>query len=523
MIITPQEREKVLQTFREYPTGLSISDLSLKSGLNRNKCSHIASDFYQKEILGLVQKSSSKIFFLKHQSVLHNLIEAISGPVLVVNRSFFVIGANRDYTETFRTHPDEILGICADQIVPPVCQDLIPALKKELGPGMNGHTATFTDQAGAPCCKTLTISFSGDQFLIIIFEPKTSHTGPSQTGISLGDTRFVKAVPALMKKKTWPEACTQVTRLLHDTIPDTMIFSLLIDEPRLTCLVHTLILPAGVQPDTMPELSADPLSLTGITILQYKTGEPVTYYTSTADSLHNTPLPEEIKALCPRIGVSSISLIGICTHDSICSVLGIGFIGNQAPTGYARFLRELSAYLTLLSAVCNAETEKQTIQTEYLDNYNEIYALLTKKTHEKIVYTAQAAYLRSILGSTLDTMQISLIATTRDGALIAANKTATETYGITGKHLENKESISALLPSDLAAELMALLTDENQQQEPDKKPRAPSDQTRWYLIRQKDPLAPSCIFIGEKHPAPLIRSLRSVHGNGTYVPGSELI
>ena len=524
MIITPQEREKVLQTFREYPTGLSISDLSLTCGLNRNKCSQIASDFHQKEILGLVQKSSSKIFFLKHQSVLHHLIDAISGPVLVVNESFYVIAANRDYAETFHTDLAEILGVSADQILRPVCQDLIPALKQELGPGLTGRTATFTDQTGAPRCRTLTVSFTKNQFLIIIFEQIAPKTDPAEANISRAETRFATAVPALMNEKTWPGAFAQVARLLHDTIPEAVIFTLLIDEPHRRCSVHTLTIPADVQPAGIhPEPSTGPLPLTEIAILQYKTGEPVTYYTSTLESLQNTPLPDEIKVLCPKIGISSISLMGICSQDSLSSVLGIGSLDNQAPREYARLLSALSGYLALLCTVCHTAAENRRVQAEYQDHYNEIYTLLTRKTQEKIVHAAEAGYLRSFLGSVLHTMQISLIATTLDGALIAANTTATTAYGITGKHLEHKESIRDILPSDLAAELMALLTEENHQQ-PSVKPPGPAEpQTRWYLIRQTGPLATSCIFIGENHPAPLIRYLKSVHGNGTYVPGSELI
>ena len=525
MIITPQERDKVLQTFREYPTGLSISDLSLKCGLNRNKCSQIASDFHQKGILSLVQKSSSKIFFLKHQSVLHTLIDAIGGPVLVINESFYVIGANRDYAETFHTDPAEILGVSADQVLRPVCPDLIPALKQELGPGLTGRTATFTDQTGAPRCRTLTVSFTAHPFLIIIFEPVARPADPVEAGITRAETCFVASVPALMDEKTWPGAFAQVARLLHDTLPDVVIFTLLIDEPHRTCSVHTLTIPPAIQPaGILPEPSADPLPLTEIAILQYKTGEPVTYYTSTPDSLQNTPLPEEITALCPKIGISAISLMGICSQNSLSSVLGIGSLDNQAPMAYARLLRALSGYLTLLCTVCHTAAENQKIQAEYQDHYSEIYALLTRKTEENIVHTAEATYLRSFLGSVLHTMEISLIATTLDGALIAANKTATTAYGITGKHLENKESIRDLLPSDLAAQFMALLTEENHQQPSDKSPGGLADrQIQWYLIRQKGPHGASCIFIGENHPAPLLRYLRSVHGNGTYVPGSELI
>jgi len=523
MIITPQEREKVLQTFREYPTGLSISDLSIKCGLNRNKCSQIASAFHQKEILGLVQKSSSKIFFLKHQSVLHHLIDAISGPVLVVNESFYVIAANRDYAETFHIDPVEILGTSADQILRPVCPDLIPALKQELGPGMTGRTVTFTDQAGAPCCRTLTVSFTKHQFLIIIFEPVSRQTDPAEASISRAETRFAAAVPALMNEKTWPGAFAQVARLLHETIPEAVIFTLLIDEPHRRCSVHTLTIPAAIQPaGILPEPSADPLPLTEIAILQYKTGEPVTYYTSTLESLQNTPLPDEIKVLCPKIGISSISLMGICSLNSLSSVLGIGSLDNQSPLAYARLLSALSGYLALLCTVCHTAAENRRIQAEYQDHYNEIYTLLTQKTQEKIVHTAEATYLRSFLGSVLHTMQISLIATTPEGALIAANKTAIATYGITGKHLEHNESIRDILPSDLAAELITLLTEKNQQQRSNKPPESADPQTRWYLIRQTGPVATSCLFIGENHPAPLIRYLRSVHGNGTYVPGSEL-
>lgn len=514
MIITQQNQDAVLRTFQEYPAGLSISELSRKCGLNRNKCSQICSEYHKKKILGLVQKSSHKIYFLQHQSILNPLIEAMSGPVLVVNDSFSVIAANQEYHTAFRTTSDQILGRAAEDLLIPVCPDLIPDLIHQLGPERTGTTATFPDETGAPRVKTLTIAMNDSRFCIIILTGKTPPEDREPDRIIAAETRFSIAVPTLIEL-TWPQALTAITGLLHEPLTDTLIFTLLIDEPHKTCTINTIATPGRKQ--TRPDRpDIPPVSLTSIEILQYKTGKPVTYYTSTPDSLRSTPLPERIQTLCPELGITSISLLGISTGSSLTSVLGIGGPDPASARAYVQLLRAISGYLTLLCTACQQASETLQIQTEYENHYRDIYALLTEKTRENAVYSTEAEHLHSILGEVLHTLRISLITTTRQGALIAANKTATATYGITPEHLADHASIREALP-DLAPSLLALIPEKNghlpgQTTHTSQTQDRQSVQTRWYLLSPgSTPPAPAapCLFIGEPLPAPLIRYLTS--------------
>jgi hypothetical protein len=527
MIITPQNRETVLQIFREYPTGLSISDLSLKCGLNRNKCSQICSDFYKNDIIGLIQKSSYKFYFLKYESVLHYLIDSINDPALVVNRSFYAIGANQEYKKTFKDNQEEILGVSGEDLLQAICPDLIPDLKLQIGSGMNGKTATFLDETGALRAKTLTISLNGSQFCIIILNSKAGLPEQTTDSISTAKIRFTAAIPSLMVEKTWPKALEQIARLLHETIKDTLIFTLLIDEQLKTCTIHSIAIPEPKS--TVPGLTSDAslIPLTGIEIFQYKTGEPVTYYTGTPDSLQNTPLPPKIKTLCPDIGISSISLLGISSGKTITSVLGIGAQESNSSKKYESLLCDLSGYLTLLSTVCQNTSDAQRTQEEYQKQYSDIYSLLTEKTQENLAYTTEAEYLRSILGAILDTMQISLIAVTEKGVLISANKTACTTYSIEEQHLENNSILTDVLQPDVATSLLNLIPHETGQSMSETSScieTQQSSQIHWHLLYQNGTQpAFSYLCIGENHPAPLIKYLKSKHENRINIPGSGRI
>ena len=516
MIITQQNRETVLQAFREYPTGLSISDLSLKCGLNRNKCSQICSDYYKKDILCLIQKSSCKIYFLKHQSVLNQLINSINGPVIVVNKSFDVIAANQEYKKIFNATQEEILGASGEDLLKPICPDLIPDLKLQIGSGMSGKTATFSDETGALRGKTLTISLNESQFCIIILSTKAELPEPKNDSISTAETRFTATVPSLMTEKTWPEALGRIARLLHETITNTLIFTLLIDEQLKSCTIHSLTIPdsepafSGLAPDTTP------IPLTGVEIFQYKTGEPVTYYIGTPDSLRNTPLPVKITALCPEIGVSSISLLGTSSGSTLTSVLGIGVRDGSDSKAYERLLCNVSGYLTLLCTVCQNRSETQRTQEEYQKQYSDIYSLLTEKTQENLTYTTEIEYLHSILGAILDTMQISLIAVTQKGVLITANKTASTTYSITEQLLADNSTLTDVLEPDMATSLLNLIPDEGHS--PNRTTpyieKHQSGQTHWHLLYQYGTQpASSYFFIGENHPAQLIKYLKSRSAN----------
>ncbi|HWQ64570.1 MAG TPA: hypothetical protein VN429_09160 [Methanospirillum sp.] len=512
MIITPQNRETVLQTFRENLAGLSISELSLKSGLNRNKCSQICSDYHKSEILGLIQKSTYKIYFLKHESVIHHIIDSITGPVLAVSRSFTIIGANQEYLTRYKTDPAVILGAPGEDLMNSICPELIPTLKLHLEDGLSGRTATYPDETGTAYWRTLTLSLNEDLVGLIILNEKSLQTRPADELIRTIENRFTAALPGLMAEKTWPQALDQIAGLLHESIPDSLIFTLLINEPAKTCTIHTIATPEGA---LQPVTDKAQIQLSGIEILQFKTSEPVTYFTGTQESLLNTPLPEPVKHLCQDLKVSSISMYGVSSDGHLTSVIGVGAGESSVSVTHVRLLHALSGYLTLLCTVCLNSSDMQTIKEDYQKHYSDIYALLTEKTEENAAHTTEAEHLKSILGAVLHTMNVSLIAVNRQGALITANKTACTAYYITDQNLADHASIRDILPPDLAAALLDLIPEKtemshNQTDNARYTEERQSGDIHWHRIawNATHPAAPY-LFIGEKHPAPLLKSLRS--------------
>lgn len=531
MIITPEDQEKILETFREYPDGLSVTELARKSGINRNKASVIAETLHKKGLLSLYQQSSAKIYAVKEQSPIHHLIGIIPEPAFVINESFHVIGINKAYAEMYKVDPRSVSGMPGEQLIKPPYRILADALKRELEEGTDGKPATFPDESGTPLCTTFRISQSGSRpSLIVSLHPdrKTREKIETLDRIRRIVDRFSAGIPGIMAEKTWEEVLSRVARNIQTDLPGTLVFTLIVDEQKKTTTISSFYAPDGNQ-----DLIAKPgeiqlkdlrIALTDLKIIQYRTCQPICYYTDSLETLLDPPLQAKIISWCKDLGLSSISLIGITAQGILTGILGMGSLRDTvSQTIYEDLLSSLSGYLNLISSVYHLKKENREISIEYQQHYQEIYNLLTEKTEENILRTTETEYTRSILGAVLHTMGISLIVTTTDGTLISANQTAMETCQITEETLLSHPPVLSSLPPDIA-ETIARLTNENQPGNGTKDTLTTGEQTiHWYLIRP-EPVEScrSCLFIGEKSPAPLNRYLRSLRRDGVFMPGTGL-
>jgi len=68
-------KNKILETLEEYPAGLSISDLSRKSGLHRNTVSQRANDLLEEGKVKYKNIGKGKVFYLPHNDYMHESIK----------------------------------------------------------------------------------------------------------------------------------------------------------------------------------------------------------------------------------------------------------------------------------------------------------------------------------------------------------------------------------------------------------------------------------------------------------------
>lgn len=82
---------------RETMKGLSRSELSRKSGINRNKVSLIAESLAQEDIAQCIQQSTSRIYTPVQQTLVQVLLDTISDPAIFLDASLKVVSVNPAY------------------------------------------------------------------------------------------------------------------------------------------------------------------------------------------------------------------------------------------------------------------------------------------------------------------------------------------------------------------------------------------------------------------------------------------
>jgi len=521
--ISIKDRETVLSIIRQNHRGLSISELSRKSDINRNKISAITEMLQNEDLINCTHQYHSKIVSMKYPSAVHSILETIAEPSLIVDETLQVIQVNSSYSEMVRTDVLNHLGKRIDELSHILPDNLVFQLQHLLE-GKDGEKSTQKNQTGVITCTCIRITLIDEKPGILIIMHLQKHTGDDSRKQDLScevlHTLSAK-IHKIMQRETRAGAYSLAASCIHTVLPDDLVFTLMVDESGTTGTLNSLFFSGTSSKNVMDGMTGIIEKIPAIpireqNILHYKRGQPVVHDTI-LDIFQENQVPDKIADLFRTVPVETITGIGIIVDTILIGILGIGTTReNYQSLKYDKILLSASAFLSPIGMVYRLLEAKTDDVQKYQGHYRNIYRLLTEKTQEDMLHLSESRQLRSLLAAVLDRMNISLITTTGNGTITFINQTALQTYHIDIHKSLGESDLSKTLPADVAGSLMDLTKKEinseifsmNQNTVVDMNPEVP---VTWYYIRYPNDLsAGECIFIGEKNPAPLISYLNSL-------------
>jgi len=520
MNITSDERERILAVFRDNLQGVSLSELSRKSGINRNKATYIAESLYKEGTLDFTHHYKSKIFSFRHISAVYRLLDYIPSPSVIISEKFQIIKANSQYLETYVKNVSDITGTIPDILDTSSSVPVRNTLQNVLEIGKDGERSTIFNEGGREICTCIKTNLVHDRPGLILIIPQDDKNNDAiikpipYSGVIL---QLLSSVPSILQKETLSEAYYELTRVIHTCFPDDLIVTLLVDEPSRTGTICSLHPPAC----TGSKLKADIVSFINKTpcvpisdqIIQSFKDERVMYHTSIGDLFPDDKNLEHTADLLSSLGRDSSLSGGIRVKNNLIGIIGIGIIGNHHSSHISsEELISVSDILSLIGTTFQLSEDNRQNTEDYQAHYRQVYALLTKKTEENAGHSVQAGLYRSVLGSVMDHLKIASISTSRKGRIFSVNQTMRQFYSVSDKINSPILNLSDILPpdqvrafmdcmnngkSDLKGDIQSIVTDKEE-----------STQVTWHYVRYRE-----CnnndlyIFIGEKHPARLINYL----------------
>lgn len=513
MKISAEDRKTIIETLRENLQCLSISELSRKSGINRNKTAQIADSLYSENIISCIHYGNSKIYRLNCRSIIYALLETSRDPMVILDKKFRILETNKPYAEKygsdtlnhygkplFAIHPFQGTALSEEELTAILAES--EGTRKVFGDG------TFEQYV------FIRISLDEDTpgLLLVIQQKRTEseiHEGRSVLLTILQE--LIDTLPEMGEKRS-NEACIQAAEILRRHLPQTLIFSLYIDENDRVGEINTILPPKSALRKTEPILSSllrKKISIPPFVILKYKTSKP--YLSEDITPLLEPLLtPEEMGILTGSFPLRMISLIGIQSGNTLTNILGIGARDDAIDPGICSLLLRSVSHLLSVTALTRQKTEEnQRNLLEYQSQYGKIYALLSEKTKENTAHSLEMEYFKTGFYELLDYLGVQVIITGWDGKILSANQTAAEIHNIPNNSALISVSLQDILPADFA-DIFRQLDSKPVKMNPDivvdttqKKPMV------WYLIKNPGNQSPnSLICIAEPSPAPLIQYLK---------------
>lgn len=521
MKITLNDRDNVLSTVRQNPAGLSISDISRKSSINRNKIAAITEILEKEGLVTCTTRYNSKVVTPTYSSAFHTILDTITEPSLITDEHLQVIQVNRSFSDTVMVEGKECIGKRIDEI-PWICQENLVPLQRLLD-GRDGEKNIISGLSGDCSCTAIRIT-SGDikPGIFIVFHPR--FPGICSPEDEMTDTvrdAMAKKIPGISKDHTIGDVFGMAASCIHDGYPDDMVFFLLFNEPGSEGTIHSII-PSRTTSKSVQNAIIRIMEKKMVVSIRE---EPLREYKTTRPQVHDSitdifQIPgheNDVFDLIRALPAGTITSIGILSDDSLVGILGINSVKERSQSiTHGKILSLVSASLAPLVLICRMSDEiKHTSQT-YQEQYKRIYSLLTEKTEQIIHYSSESMFLCSLLGAILNTMDISLITTSEDGNITFINQTAVHTYHIDINRNLSGSHLSEVIPPILAGSLMEDLSKEKCIDDPVPIRNLVIDNDRaipisWFCTRYpRSRSSGHGIYIGEKNPAPFISYLHSL-------------
>lgn len=515
---TDQHSEMILAVLQEELVGLSITDISRRTGINRNKVSQLAETMQKQGILTGSQKFKSKLYALKNPSAIHTLLDDIPKPSLIIEEQFRIIQINREYSTRYPKNIPLIPGATISDIPHLSSVQIRDQLRQFLQESRDGQKNTFLDDSGIQICTAVRLNLLGEKPGLIIILPglenkRETHT-KSDPLITCAD-RFLQIFDRITGETHLKEAYTQISRIIHTSFPDEFFFVILVDEPSRTGTIHTLHLPQDIPNPIIEQVhriisDPDPMAISDVKLLRYKGGE-IILIDHITDIFHQESIPEPMNTLLGTSPFPPLSTMGIILDDILIAVIGMGNSLNHAgSTEYSQSLGRISGFFSITGHLFRKTEEINENKKRYQAEYRNIYSLLTKKTSENTIHSAESNLFRQILGTILDNLDIMLLVTSRNGEILYGNQTILNHFMIQKEDLVTSPNINDIFPSELASLLIQLIYERKkgeytQISTTHEGMESNREEWRWYLsAHPENAISERYIFIGEKTPVSLI-------------------
>jgi PAS domain-containing protein len=519
MNISDEDTGRVVRILENSLHGLSISELSRQSGINRNKVAAISETLAREGLLTCTCRYRSKIYSLRFPSPVHALLENIPEPALIVDENLILLRINPAYAAMFQAEEAALLSQPFTAIPGTPFAGLATRLHNHLEEGREGERRVHRDETGTDVCTSIRIPFPGEHHgLLLILHQGTKAVEEQEQKDRLLQTLILlsRELPGISRTATLEESFSALAGLIGRSYPESLIFTILVDEPgqrgRFTS-VHA----GQAQKRTRESLENLPgeqctISIPDRTMTEYKTGRILTEEVP-GDLFGPETVSVELRSAEAAFSRYTIATIGIIENRSLIGIVGMGTPRiTGTPGGIHQVLSSIAGFFETAGMSSVRTREISRLTEEFQARYRDVYTLLSKKAETEILHAAQADRFRRLAGILADFHNLPLLITDRERAVLHANQTALQTFRIRERDLAEPVRIQTIMPEELAGFLMeSAEREESQWQEGE-----PAIVTgvihgtamTWCMAGDPgDPASGILVFIGEKNPATRIRDI----------------
>jgi|GEM_PF-4970013 len=519
MKISDEEIVLVMSIFKNNLQGLSISEISRKSCIHRNKVAQISNDLHNDGIITCTQKGSSKIYSLKVRSSIHPLLEVLTDPWLILDNEFRVIEASEAFLKKKRVELTKILGNnyfeITDNLTLPFRQkDLLQIMNSQI----EGEKKIYDAKNGYERYSCLQISLNGEmRGILIVIQAHQADDRTDQNINTLCKT-LENLLDNLTKivQKPHEEVSSLIADIIHDTYPDTIICTIRIDESELSGQITKILIPHSILRSVhhlIDFLQKTPFQIPPLTLMRYKTGKPY-LYEDISVFLENVLNQQELEDIRDILQFYSVFLIGMSHNEKLVEIFVIGVKNeNIQPEIFSKVLQLISH---LFFAAGLIEQKNRTLQenlVSYQSHYKEIYNILSQKTKEEKIHTINENHMKNILFMVMDMQKIPVMITNRNGAIIDLNQTGEEIFKSNRMPLMSNPSIQDIFNQEMSEALMKLIEGNGNLQNSNIHDLGIHDTSHavpliWHLVKNRNAsMQDLFIFIAESLPGSLLEYL----------------
>lgn len=490
MNITNQDREKILSVFRENLQGISISDISRRSGINRNKTARIAEDFYLEGVVRCNRQSVAKIYTLITDSAIYPVMSLMSDPAILVDDQFRILQVNPAFIQNLKGSGDIYSGVSLNEIKGTIPGSILSDIRDFIQSGRNGESRVFHEE-NLPVCTGILISLIEERSGLIIIFPGFAKRSEDQGDLHLGVLKTLTCrLPDIASSSSTNEAFSLTAGIIHDLLPDVVILTVLIDENDQTSRLNSFHIPQNRFTDAnIPEYihaaMATPVQIPGIKLLKFKSGKPV--QKENLDFLFTGQLGIEEK-LSTSILPDRMSMIGISDGNLLIGLFAISSNVRTSVSGIIPVILEsVARFLTIASMFQRKTADIQMNLETYQNNYRDLYSRLIDTTEENNMLVTDGRLLISVLADILDNYGILFLSLDQDAQILSANRMAKSVWGITDMDRIRGVSILNNLPKTLADDVLRGLTGDPAGPVSGRTVENDNSSLFWYLVRGKHP------------------------------------